>query len=221
MNNRILGVLTQIMVMAILMSVVLLFLGIGVLVLIHVCIVGRAFRRGLNAGNRAERGGNENRNGLPLDDLEKLPCFDFKAREKGSSPVDCAVCLENFKVGDKCRLLPACKHSFHAHCIDSWLLKTPVCPICRAHAAASQEGVTVFSPNHFGGVGFELRENAAVVVGIPVSSNASPLHASPPDPVDSNAVKIGLNSTLVTGLIFKPQFWAYILASRFISKGAV
>ncbi|XP_058112309.1 E3 ubiquitin-protein ligase ATL23-like [Magnolia sinica] len=177
MSNSVLEIATQIMVMAIVISVVLLFVGIGVLVLIHVCIVGRAFRRGFNASNRGERAANDSSNGMSLDDLEKLPCFDFKARDKGSSPVDCAVCLENFKMGDKCRLLPVCNHSFHAHCVDSWLLKTPVCPICRA-GAGSQDGFDVFSPNRLGGVGFELRESPAVVVGIPVSSNPSPLHAS-------------------------------------------
>ncbi|XXG61371.1 hypothetical protein AAC387_Pa05g0004 [Persea americana] len=86
--------------------------GIAVLLLIHVCIVGRAFRRSLMAANRGERS-SDSSIGMSANDLELLPCFDFKAREKGNSPVDCAVCLENFKMGDKCRLLPNCNHSFH------------------------------------------------------------------------------------------------------------
>ncbi|KAJ8638772.1 hypothetical protein MRB53_015466 [Persea americana] len=87
-------------------------LGIVVLLLIHVCIVGRAFRRSLMAANRGERS-SDSSIGMSANDLELLPCFDFKAREKGNSPVDCAICLENFKMGDKCRLLPNCNHSFH------------------------------------------------------------------------------------------------------------
>nr|KYP52461.1 putative RING-H2 finger protein ATL5G [Cajanus cajan] len=63
-----------------------------------------------------------------IGELKNLPCFDY---EEGESLVDCAVCLENFKVGDVCRLLPNCSHSFHVHCIDSWILQTPFCPICR------------------------------------------------------------------------------------------
>nr|DAD48908.1 TPA_asm: hypothetical protein HUJ06_018845 [Nelumbo nucifera] len=66
-----------------------------------------------------ERANNGGTNNMSLDDLERLPCFDFKAREKGSCPVDCVICLENFKAGDKCRLLP-CRHSFHANCVNSW-----------------------------------------------------------------------------------------------------
>ena len=56
MSNTALCTASQIMVMAIIISVVLLFAGIGVLVLIHVCVVGRAFRRGLISANRVERG---------------------------------------------------------------------------------------------------------------------------------------------------------------------
>ncbi|KAA8530253.1 hypothetical protein F0562_004962 [Nyssa sinensis] len=145
------------MVMAIVISLILLFVAIGVLVLIHVCIVGRAFSRGFDDSIMVERR-SFGSTSMSQDDLEKLPCFDFEAREKGSSPVDCAVCLDNFKVGDKCRLLPLCKHSFHAQCVDSWLLKTPICPICRTSAdtwkgASSSGGES----SHFSENGIDLR----------------------------------------------------------------
>ncbi|XP_077236661.1 RING-H2 finger protein ATL39-like [Tasmannia lanceolata] len=177
MSNKVLGIATQIMVMAIVISVVLLFVGIGFLVLIHVCIVGRVFRRAFNAGSRGERS-SESSNGLSNEDLERLPCFHFKAVDKGSSSIDCAVCLENFRVGDKCRLLPVCKHSFHAQCVDSWLLKTPICPICRTSADSCKgDGVSEDGCSNLPGVGFELRESSSVVVGIPVSSSPSPLQS--------------------------------------------
>ncbi|KAE8124192.1 hypothetical protein FH972_019098 [Carpinus fangiana] len=119
--------------MELVVSVVLLFVGIVVLVIIHICIAGRAFRGGnhqIQGNNMVQRGSNGTKR-MSTGDLERLPCFDYKAAEKGSSSVDCAVCLDNFKMGDKCRLLPNCRHSFHVQCIDSWLLKTPICPICR------------------------------------------------------------------------------------------
>ncbi|XP_060670397.1 RING-H2 finger protein ATL74 [Ziziphus jujuba] len=126
------------MVMEIVISVILLFVGIAVLVVIHVCIVGRAFGRG-NQGmvNMVVQRSSIGSKRMSNEDLKMLPCFDYvDGRDKGSSssPVDCAVCLENFKDGEKCRLLPNCRHSFHALCIDSWLLKTPICPICRTCA---------------------------------------------------------------------------------------
>jgi E3 ubiquitin-protein ligase RNF13 len=51
---------------------------------------------------------------MSRDDLNKLPCYDYILKEERSNLVDCVVCLENFKMGDMCRLLPICRHSFHA-----------------------------------------------------------------------------------------------------------
>ncbi|KAL7100734.1 hypothetical protein ACP275_08G013400 [Erythranthe tilingii] len=149
MGSHVLGIATEVIVMTVVISVVLLFLGIGALVLIHVCIVGRTLRSGVR-----ERNGNSNNNNtvereslgstsMSRDDIEKLPCFDFVGKEKGSiSPAaDCAVCLENFSAGERCRLLPTCNHSFHAECVDLWLLRTPVCPVCRAGADFVNSGL--------------------------------------------------------------------------------
>lgn len=114
------------MVMEIAVSAVLLVVGIAVLIVIHMCIVGRLFS---GEGNFVKRMCNE--------DLEKLPCYEYKER----SGVECVVCLESFKMGEICRLLPNCSHSFHVHCIDSWLIKTPICPICRTCAAVPKIGL--------------------------------------------------------------------------------
>ncbi|KAL6640776.1 hypothetical protein ACP70R_021899 [Stipagrostis hirtigluma subsp. patula] len=43
---------------------------------------------------------------------------------------DCAVCLEDFKGGEKLRMMP-CSHAFHQRCIFDWLLISRLCPICR------------------------------------------------------------------------------------------
>ncbi|XVF12106.1 hypothetical protein REPUB_Repub08aG0085500 [Reevesia pubescens] len=83
------------MVMEIVLSAVLLFVGLAVLVVIHLCIVGRAFRRGYEDGSTIQIGSNRTKK-MSDADLKKLPSFDYKAAEKGSSPVDCVVCLENF-----------------------------------------------------------------------------------------------------------------------------
>ncbi|GAB2223743.1 hypothetical protein Droror1_Dr00004483 [Drosera rotundifolia] len=123
----------------IIVSVALLLLGIAVLVIIHLCIVGRVFRRadGLNGGGQVILVQREITNGpkgkgMTTEELKRLPCLEYKAGEKGfSSPIECAVCLESFKVGDKCRLLPNCQHCFHAPCVDVWLRETPFCPVCR------------------------------------------------------------------------------------------
>ncbi|CAA7409713.1 unnamed protein product [Spirodela intermedia] len=120
--------------MAVVFSIVILLLSIGVLVLIHICVVGRALRslRSVEAHGGCSCGGR----GLSKEDLETLPCYDFEGGEKGGGGAaadDCAICLETFQDGDRCRLLPVCRHSFHAQCVDSWLLKSSMCPICRSN----------------------------------------------------------------------------------------
>ncbi|XP_073302203.1 E3 ubiquitin-protein ligase AIP2-like [Primulina huaijiensis] len=42
----------------------------------------------------------------------------------------CCICLENFIVNDAVQDLP-CNHTFHHHCLESWLDAHNRCPICR------------------------------------------------------------------------------------------
>ena len=44
---------------------------------------------------------------------------------------DCAICLSEFAVGERIRILPSCDHGFHANCVDRWLIAHSSCPICR------------------------------------------------------------------------------------------
>ncbi|KAM0043889.1 putative transcription factor C2H2 family [Helianthus debilis subsp. tardiflorus] len=123
-------------------SVVLLLVGIAVLVIIHVCVAGRPFGMTQESIGRTTVA---QRSTMSEDDIKKLPWYDYKLNQDddddgcgggcGSDEVkkvECAVCLEVFKGGDRCRLLPNCRHSFHAKCIDSWLIKNAACPICRS-----------------------------------------------------------------------------------------
>ena len=70
-------------------------------------------------------------------DIEKLmpPVISNKNHETtskhGGCP-GCVICLEEFKVGERCRVFPKCNHDFHVACIDNWLkLQNFTCPICR------------------------------------------------------------------------------------------
>lgn len=154
-SSSLLTIATQIMVMSLIVAAVILFVGIGFLVLLHICIVGKAFRAGLSTMAQGEVCRADGSDGLSPHDLEKLPCYDFDGGDK-----DCAVCLETLRSGEKCRLLPVCRHSFHARCVDCWLVRTPICPICRTRAC-SQEG---------GEDG--VRERGTAVFGFPVSSSS-------------------------------------------------
>ncbi|XVF20048.1 hypothetical protein REPUB_Repub11eG0164700 [Reevesia pubescens] len=56
----------------------------------------------------------------------------YKNEEKERNCTEsCAICLEELKDGDQCRVLSKCNHLFHQLCIDSWLVKAMNCPLCR------------------------------------------------------------------------------------------
>lgn len=63
--------------------------------------------------------------------IRSIPVVDFSPRNFEDGGVECVVCLSEFEEGDKAKLLPSCKHWFHAHCIDAWLESHATCPICR------------------------------------------------------------------------------------------
>lgn len=52
----------------------------------------------------------------------------------GGTIKTCAICIEDYRDGNKLRVLP-CKHRFHIECIDQWLSsRKPLCPICKWEA---------------------------------------------------------------------------------------
>ncbi|PSS14484.1 RING-H2 finger protein [Actinidia chinensis var. chinensis] len=72
--------------------------------------------------------------GLDPAAIASLPLFVFKQSD-GDTSAECAVCLSLLEEGhDMARLLPNCKHTFHAECIDKWLSSQSTCPICRTEA---------------------------------------------------------------------------------------
>lgn len=69
-----------------------------------------------------------------IDKIAQLRCAALKNinEEKSdySHPENCSVCLDTFNEKKLSRTLP-CKHSFHAECLDQWMLKHFTCPFCR------------------------------------------------------------------------------------------
>ena len=115
---------------AVTLSVLLLVAGVVAMLVLHILIVFWALRRGITLRAAASRQGDEERaEGLSAEDLDGLPWHDHDHEGKAG---ECAVCLEAFRAGDRCRALPGCEHGFHAQCVDPWLRKSRVCPVCRA-----------------------------------------------------------------------------------------
>lgn len=71
--------------------------------------------------------------GASPEQLEKLGCHSYgdpDAPQMGFQDTQCSVCLDEYENGNEFRILP-CGHGFHKHCIDTWLQKKAICPMCR------------------------------------------------------------------------------------------
>lgn len=78
--------------------------------------------------------------GLTQASIERFPSYVVEKKKSLSSASNdqhediCSICLEPRTIGNIVRTLP-CLHTFHAECIDPWLLKSPLCPICKARVS--------------------------------------------------------------------------------------
>ena len=88
--------------------------------------------------------------------LNQLPVIKFNREQHAQVFECCAICLEDFKNGDKIRELP-CKHGYHKSCIDPWLTSNrwffcylprmyvlcycfrKVCPLCKRTVLPSSD----------------------------------------------------------------------------------
>ncbi|KAK9116655.1 hypothetical protein Sjap_015602 [Stephania japonica] len=71
--------------------------------------------------------------GLSNEALKKLPCHVVNNEDLQDYDVRmcCTICLQDIEVGETVRSLRRCKHIFHLHCVDKWLVRHGSCPVCR------------------------------------------------------------------------------------------
>ncbi|XP_020868919.1 receptor homology region, transmembrane domain- and RING domain-containing protein 5-like isoform X1 [Arabidopsis lyrata subsp. lyrata] len=69
---------------------------------------------------------------MPSKMLQSMPTELYTGVfEEGSTSVTCAICINDYCLSEKLRILP-CKHKFHVVCIDSWLGHwRSFCPVCK------------------------------------------------------------------------------------------
>lgn len=61
--------------------------------------------------------------------IDTMPLVEYAPELFDSVEPSCAVCLSEFEWDDTLRRLP-CAHHFHRACIDKWLKRNKVCPLC-------------------------------------------------------------------------------------------
>ncbi|XP_052246114.1 RING finger protein 215-like [Dreissena polymorpha] len=69
-----------------------------------------------------------------------LAVMKIKRYSKEGNHDTCAVCLENFYLKQKLRVLP-CGHYFHTKCVDPWLVRNHTCPLCKLNIIEKLESL--------------------------------------------------------------------------------
>ena len=62
--------------------------------------------------------------------IANLPTHEFVRVPESSEGRTCMICIAQYEFGETVKTLP-CIHMFHNECIDSWLEKCGLCPICK------------------------------------------------------------------------------------------
>ncbi|UVC54692.1 RING-type E3 ubiquitin transferase [Theileria orientalis] len=69
---------------------------------------------------------------LPPELIESFPVnnYTINSNDVDDNSKTCSVCLEEYHEGVEIKRLP-CTHFYHKNCIDLWLNKSTICPICK------------------------------------------------------------------------------------------
>lgn len=74
--------------------------------------------------------------GTPPGIIQELP-IRVMDRRRSEDLQYCMVCMNELAVGDQLKSLPCCMfhvvHEFHLNCIDQWLARSALCPLCKAN----------------------------------------------------------------------------------------
>lgn len=81
--------------------------------------------------NLAEQLGEVRNPGASNQEIGQLPVHQYnKTSQMSLESGECRICITDFVEGETLRSLP-CLHVYHKECIDKWLQKNAICPVCR------------------------------------------------------------------------------------------
>lgn len=70
------------------------------------------------------------------EEAAEIPALIYAEGMKlAGAETECIICLSDFAVGEKIRVLDKCNHGFHLHCIKKWLISHSSCPTCRTNCS--------------------------------------------------------------------------------------
>ncbi|XP_050206546.1 RING-H2 finger protein ATL40-like [Mercurialis annua] len=122
-------------------AIISLSFVVVLVIVLHIyarCILRRHARRRSIIGRLglATISSEPRRTGLDPGVIASLPIFVYKQTNNSvdQENQECAVCLSFLEDQEMAMVLPNCRHTFHAECIDKWLASHSTCPICRTEA---------------------------------------------------------------------------------------
>lgn len=72
--------------------------------------------------------------------------MNIEAFDLFGESIECSICLDEIKEGQRTLLIRSCQHGFHQECLDRWLSGNSTCPNCRG-AVRSETEMTQFQRN--------------------------------------------------------------------------
>uniref|UniRef100_H2YE69 RING-type domain-containing protein n=1 Tax=Ciona savignyi TaxID=51511 RepID=H2YE69_CIOSA len=162
----------------------IIFVSVSFMILMLVSLAWLIFYyiqrfRILQAHNRGLR----HRNRLAQRAISQLKCRTLKTNDESlSSDSVCAICIENYKVGDVIRELP-CQHLFHKKCVDPWLHNKHTCPMCKINIIKTTGNCEDSDSGHFNEghtASVSSVDQDVELQAIMNSVQASPTTSSPP-----------------------------------------
>ncbi|GFP92229.1 RING-H2 finger protein atl79 [Phtheirospermum japonicum] len=91
----------------------------------------------LHCGRR-RRGDEKAEQGGAAAEKEVPALIYAEGMELAGAETECIICLSDFAVGEKIRVLDKCNHGFHLQCVQRWLAARSSCPTCRTNCEADE-----------------------------------------------------------------------------------
>ncbi|BAF10996.1 receptor homology region, transmembrane domain- and RING domain-containing protein 1 isoform X2 [Oryza sativa Japonica Group] len=149
--------------------------------------------------------------GMSSQLVKAMPSLIFtKVQEDNCTSSMCAICLEDYNVGEKLRVLP-CRHKFHAACVDLWLTTwRTFCPVCKRDAStgipdppASETTPLLSSAVRLPSQSSSFRSSVAASPPRPISrrpssQSISRIYAASGTPNSPNPIRSFTNSTAMS-----------------------